>query len=310
MVRLLRYPAVAKVVCRHQPAGWVLVAVMIFCGATQPLAAQAPKIHYRHSGDLPPGAIGRSQLQRGGPLPGYFQPIQVTAPEGTKVSLAVGGTFDPTQDTPRTVGCLIGQVYRLKVTHIPLNPGREVFPSIEVIDRLYPPLGKETEFPIPVQLTEEDLRVALSGRMVMRVIYLENPDDALPIREVDGFQNWFEAGTGDDPLHVADTLGRPVAILRMGARIPDRNGPDGAFLYGSPPFQHYEAVTDGEVKISDSPDSSLFPVDPTAPNDPATRPPQAMPLAPASYPNEFYDHEIDDEALPAPTAPDPSEFSK
>ena len=41
----------------------------------------------------------------------------------------------------RKAGLLIGSVYRLRVTSIPLAEGLEVFPTIEVIDRLYAPLG-------------------------------------------------------------------------------------------------------------------------------------------------------------------------
>ena len=48
--------------------------------------------------------------------------------------------------------------------------------------------GKEYVFPIPVQLTEVELNIALSGKLVTRVIYLENPRNALPIRETEGFQ--------------------------------------------------------------------------------------------------------------------------
>jgi hypothetical protein len=29
-------------------------------------------------------------------------------------------------------------------------------------------------------------------------------------------------------------MGRPMAILRMGARVPDAGAPDAAFMYGSP----------------------------------------------------------------------------
>jgi hypothetical protein len=39
-----------------------------------------------------------------------------------------------------------------------------------------------------------------------------------------------------DPVAVADTLGRPIAIVRMGGRVPDHNaGPDMSFLFGCPP---------------------------------------------------------------------------
>jgi len=41
-------------------------------------------------------------------------------------------------------------------------------------------------------------------------------------------------------LAMADALGRPVAILRLGARLPSNAaGPDEQFLYGCPPFVKY-----------------------------------------------------------------------
>ena len=213
------------------------MAVMLCFGAASHTAAQqSPNIHYRHSGEMPPGAIGRAQLQRGGPLPGYFQPVAITAPQGTRVSLAAGGTFDSLEQAPRKAGMLIGQVYRLRVSNIPLRPGDEVFPTIEVIDRIYPPLGREAEFPIPIQLTTEDLTLAAGGKFVTRVIYVEDPKRALPIRELGGEQTWFEVNEGADPLRTADELGRPVAILRIGARVPDGGVPNDRFLFGSPPW--------------------------------------------------------------------------
>ena len=75
---------------------------------------------------------------------------------------------------------LVGHVYRLKVTNIPFHEGQEVFPSIEVINRLYPPQGMEAKFPIPIELTREELEMAMRGQFVIRVIYLEDPRTALP----------------------------------------------------------------------------------------------------------------------------------
>lgn len=184
------------------------------------LAAQAQGVHYRHRGDMSPGAIGSWQLQRGGPLPGYFQPVEIRAPEGARVSLAIDGSFDDPQPTPLKVGLLISPVYRLRVTNIPFHEGMEVYPTIEVIDRTYPPPGQETRYPIPIELTLEELEFALDGLYVVRVIYLEHPDYALPHLDDPQGQTWFDAGVGNDPLQMADELGRPVAILRMGGRVP------------------------------------------------------------------------------------------
>ena len=209
--------------------------VFWWLGAAAMLHAQQPPVHYWHQGVLPPGAIGSRQLQRGGPLPGFFQPVEIKVPAGAEISLTVDSQFDRPRGGPRKAGMLIGSVYRMRVTHIRLAEGAEVFPTVEVIDRLYAPIGQELRFPIPIDITEEDLKLAIAGKFVTRVIYLEDPRHALPAREVGKSQNWFEAAPGQDPLAVADGLGRPVAILRLGGRLPDQ-GDDPFFFFGSPPF--------------------------------------------------------------------------
>jgi hypothetical protein len=189
-----------------------------------------------HAGKLPPGAIGAQQLLRGGPLPGYFQPVEIKAPEGTLVSLAIDHQFRAQQAAPFKVGMLIAPVYRLRVTQIPNHEGEEVYPTVEIINRVYPPVGEEFRFPVPIELTQADLELALAGKFVTRVVYLEDPQQALPAAPVDDEQRYFEVRPSDDPLEVADRLGRPVAIIRLGGRLPDATGPDAKFLFGSPPL--------------------------------------------------------------------------
>jgi hypothetical protein len=209
--------------------GWFGVAI-----------AQQPGVHYLHHGIMPPGAIGSQQLQRGGPLPGFFQPVEIKAPPGALVALAADGQFGPSRALPLRVGLLIGPVYRLRVTNIPLNLGAEVFPTIEMIDRTYAPVDQQRRFAIPIELAEEDLRLALEGKFVTRVIYLEDLPRALPVREAGQPQQWFEIAPGQDPLAVADALGRPVAILRLGGRLPDQGAePDASFLFGCPPYVEF-----------------------------------------------------------------------
>jgi hypothetical protein len=200
-------------------------------------ASGQEKVHLLHAGKLPPGAIGQQQLLRGGPLAGYFQPVALRAPAGARVSLAVDNQFSAPQRTPFKVGMLVGAVYRLRVTEIPERLGAEVYPTIEIINRIYPPVGEEFRFPVPIELTQADLDLALDGKFVTRVIYLEDPERALPVAEERGDdQRYFEVRPSEDPLAVADGLGRPVAILRLGGRLPDSNGPDEKFLYCSPPI--------------------------------------------------------------------------
>ena len=116
---------------------------------------------------------------------------------------------------------MIGPVYQFKITGLPGRPGAEIYPTIEVINRLYPPPGLAWTFPIPVHLTAQELGFALEGQYVTRVIYLEDPGQALPIQDSPGFQRYFEVAAGQDPLQIADQLGRPMAILRLGSRIPE-----------------------------------------------------------------------------------------
>lgn len=221
----------------------ILRASILWCLLVSPLIAELPKPHYRHRADMPPGAIGREQLDRGGPLRNYFQAVEIRAPRGVHFALAVGGKFEEPRPAPINAGMLIGQVYRFQVTRIPNHPGAEVYPTVEVINRLFPPEGEKARFPVQVDLTQEELEWAIDGRFITRVIYLEDPATALPHAEDPDFQRYFEVRADADPLQVADQLGRPMAILRIGGRIPDLGaGPSAQFLFGSPKWVKYDPV--------------------------------------------------------------------
>jgi hypothetical protein len=210
---------------------WLLL--LSLCGT---VLGQRPPMHYFHSAHLPPGTVGQGQLLRGGPLPGYFQPVEIQAPRGVRIAMAVDGQFQPAQEAPVLAGMLIGAVYRFRVTNIPRREGFEVFPTVEVINRLYPPPGLALHFPIPVHLTQEELDMALAGNYVTRVIYLENPNLALPVPSDPQRQLTHDVHGTEDPLEVADRFGRPMAILRIGSRIPDSEPILERFLFGSPPL--------------------------------------------------------------------------
>jgi hypothetical protein len=217
------------------------VVVVLLAGLTAPLAAQAPRVHYHHAGVTSPGAIGSRQLTRGGPLPGYIQPVEIRAPHGAAISLAAESTFDPGERSVRLVGLLVAPVYRLKITGIRNREGQELFPTLEIVDRTYPPCGQELRHPIPVEITSEDLELALEGKFVTRVVYIEDPKQALPHRSDGKEQMEFDVARHENPVEVADRLGRPVAILRIGGRVPGPEGPDAEFMFNSPPWQPFSA---------------------------------------------------------------------
>ena len=236
---------------RHRPtwamrvAGIMLLAVLSGTVPSSPLSAQVPQRHWLHSSALPPGAIGSQRLLRRGPLSpyrqGYVQPVEVAAPPGVAISVVSGGGFTTPHSDTLLAGMTLGQVYRLKVSGVTNYESVDIYPTVEVIDRLYPPQGKALKFPIPVQLTQEELQLAAAGSFVTRVIYVEDPKQALPIEQpiVHGRreQQWFEVRCDQDPLLVADMLGRPVAILRIGSRLPGQPvGTPGC----DPPIQLYD----------------------------------------------------------------------
>jgi len=231
---------------------WAVLTCLVACSL--PAAAQGPPVHWLHAGAMPPGAIGSLRLHRGGPLSGYFQPVEIRAPDGARISLAQEDGFSQPQESRAVVGMQIGAVYRLKITDIPNLPGEEVFPTIELVDRLYPPPGLALRYPVPVQLTEEELEMATQGMFVTRIVYLEDPSQALPVAEkAGGEQPWVEAAAGEDPLVVADQLGRPMAILRMGGRVPTGPGGDCRFSYGAPQAVVYDEGVGGAPSSVEAP---------------------------------------------------------
>ena len=207
-----------------QAAGKMLLALLVGLSPGLPLSAQSPQAHWLNAGAMPPGAIGSQRLLRGGPLFGYKQPVELRAPDGIEVSTASGECSATPHEGRLVVGLEVGPVYRFRAVGIPGFPRVEVFPTVELVDRLYPPAGKELEFPLPIELALEDLRLAAQGAFVTRVVYVEDPHTALPVEE-EGSQQRFDARPGDDPLVLADELGRPVAIVRLGSRshkaLPD-----------------------------------------------------------------------------------------
>jgi hypothetical protein len=204
----------------QRPTALLVVLLFVaFVAAWQSSAlAQELPAHRLYRGDMPTGIIGRAQALRPGRA-GYFQPVELKTPEGAKISVCEDGRYGEAQETRALVGFLIGPVYYLKVTNIPLNEGVEIFPTIELLDRLCPPAGEELRFPIPIELTLEELDLAAQGKFITRVIYLEDPQAALGVRQDPDRQRYFEVDRGTDVLEMADRLGRPMAILRMGSRV-------------------------------------------------------------------------------------------
>ena len=212
--------------------GWlVLVGILLLAGQAK---AQQREGHPLYPTGLPTGYVGQGALLSPLPVQGYYQPVKVILPEGTAVAFAMNDAFIEPQEAPMQVGLLVGRVYRFQISQIPYYGGEELYPTLEIINRLYPPPGKEQEFSVEVEITQEDMELALSGRLVTRVIYLEDPQIALATKGEDKATLSLTVAPGENPLTEAKRMGRPMAILRMGNRqyVPDENA--AAFFFDSP----------------------------------------------------------------------------
>ena len=201
-------------------ASLLMVAMM----TTNSTAQQASGLsnagyHPLSRADMPPGVVGQNRLKQVGPVAGYYQPVVFKGPAGTRFALSEGGAIGEGQEN-LMAGLLIGSVYRFRVTQIPQAEGAELYPTVELIDRTYPPANLATSYPIPITIDEDDLNEALAGKMVTRVVYLEDPQTAIPLAQEPQTAGVMDVGEKDDVLRIADRFGRPVAIVRIGTVAP------------------------------------------------------------------------------------------
>lgn len=245
---------------RHLPS---CLCCLLIAGSVALGQDPMPKRYFPLNTPLPPtGRAGdwATQIKRGNPF--HFQPVEIQLPVTGQVTwYGSNGPESPLiSSAPSIAGLLVGPVYRLRLSDMANYPGVELYPSIEMIDRLHPPTGREAEFPVIIPFTEFELDAAAQGQLVTKVVYLEQPNRA-------AFQT---AGRGkaveplrvtsrENPLEIADLQGRPLAIVRMGGRVPDRDRPEPGFFGRGAPIQTIQtaAAAPGAAKI-EPPDRSVI----------------------------------------------------
>lgn len=245
----------------NSPSKSCLTSLPLLLALLVSLSSSLPaQNHLTPRGDLSPGAVGRATQVRRQNVFGYIQPTEITVPEKSQIAYFDQVEFAAPRKQRLKVGLRIGDVYRFKVTMIPGFEGLELFPSVELVDRLYPAVDKYLDFPVPIQISEQDLVNALSGQLITKVIYVENPREALPVKNIEDQQRVLHIGAGEDPFIEAENLGRPIAILRLGSRTPDEYA---IGVFGAPPITDYALLDkkpcgDGARQ---SPDGSPWPLD-------------------------------------------------
>jgi uncharacterized repeat protein (TIGR01451 family) len=141
--------------------------------------------------------------------------VEVLAPAPIPVSVGDGGGII-------TVGLKRGVGYRLRVSGIVERPAADLYPVVEIVGHLHRPEGIDPgKYPIRVVFNQDDMDDAVDrGRLVTKVIYLEDPDQAIPLKMAKDEVPVVTLNPTEPPLRVASALGRPVAIVRIGGRRP------------------------------------------------------------------------------------------
>lgn len=128
-----------------------LIAVAFVSGLFVPgLAAHAQESGYYYplNQRLPLGEVARWNATIHPGLYGQTQPVRITLPSTGHVTYYDGRSPQGVlADAPSQAGLLVGNVYRVRISGMPEFPGIELYPSIELLDRLHPPPGQEQNFP-------------------------------------------------------------------------------------------------------------------------------------------------------------------
>lgn len=231
---MLRRLSVALWLCGSFTPVWLLVAAT--AAAADPAEYLSPGGQHRlFQGSMPAGTIAATR-QMMGPNYGqpYYQPVHFVGAGNMQFAMPLGGAMTESE-SGLMAGLMVGHVYRFMVTNIPDAPGTELFPTIEMVDRTFPPQGLETSYPIPISIDADDIAAALDGQLVTRVIYLEDPQTAIAMPQQPLPAAPIDISEYQDPLNEADRVGRVVAILRIGSLAPPQQ-PELAhqFYFGFP----------------------------------------------------------------------------
>ncbi|MBA4065003.1 MAG: hypothetical protein C0501_15080 [Isosphaera sp.] len=178
----------------------------------------------------PPGAVAAfgANVPRVAPGPGEPLPspaplvaAKFLTPNGVRVTAFPGSDLARMYDAPTVVGLRPGYVYRFELSNLPYFPGVALYPEVELRGVLVPRPGmKYMDYPIPLTFTVPDLARAAGGAVVTKVIYLEDPEKAIPTDTTPDTPIEVPDDTETAALRNARENGRLMAVVRLGNRKP------------------------------------------------------------------------------------------
>lgn len=158
--------------------------------------------------------------------------VRFLPPQGWTAILPRGSGKSP-HPTSAVLGLRPGYAYRGQLTRDKAN-APELFPTIEVIgSALMPPDFRPERHVAAITWSDEELSQALAGRMITKILYIEDPDLAQPQASVPNSPLVTVAEPGQDIIRLALRKGRPVARVSVGSRLVEEGELERAAIPGT-----------------------------------------------------------------------------
>lgn len=170
---------------------------------------------------VPPAGAFAMEPGTGAPVPAPLVAAKFVVPKDVRVTAYPGSGMSRIFDAPNVIGLRPGYSYRFELSNLPYHPGVSLYPEVEVRGTLVPRPGmKYMDYPLPITLSQLDIDRVLKGVVITKVLYLEDPEKALPA-EV-GRDAPVETPDASDEVAIKTAIanGRLMAIVRVGNRRP------------------------------------------------------------------------------------------
>ena len=160
-------------------------------------------------------------------VPQDVQVVSIQTPDGVAKSIlgpdpAAKFASSDSPDGHLLAGMRVGTTTVVEFREPQGRTGKNIYATIEIFGHLHRPTDIDPlRFPLRVTLSDDDIEAVLDqGRMISRVIYLEDPRQAVPFLATPDRLPTTELAPGEDPFRIARALGRIMAVVRFGTREP------------------------------------------------------------------------------------------
>ena len=171
----------------------------------------------------PPGAVAAvGAIGQGSPygptISNQRTSIKFVSPDKARIGWLVNGSYaDTGLVAPASYNFMQGNIYRLKVSGVPTQPGKVYYPTLEVAPSTLKTITYLSHNSVPVSFTNDDFERVNAGNLVVKVIYLPDPafQDAAALGGAEEVVS-TQLEPGADPIVEATRRGTVLAVIRIG----------------------------------------------------------------------------------------------